>query len=521
MQNVVCEHCSLLTKAPCAFSHIGQTCGWSDLVATCPDCKREGDGCSFFSENEAEGACTGFSRLVTLAIRSQFDGGVRRLEPQLRKRIAILSGGETSQAAVSFAAGHVKTYKDGLKITDGIWLPQDLSTKDTVFYWNRTVLPWQFSLQQSTSAEAVTMSGLLGALGIVPGVNLPSSAPASVSNDMTASLVVQVAQLKQMMEAMVRAGDSVQDVNEASRAAAAAMQGARSGGADNPSQIFNLGSNNNNVTGIGNLNPLSGQQLAPSADAELVKALAAAGVAPAQILHFLQTRASPPAPVMEHRNAWFQVAEGTSPLCVYTGMQGETRQAATPKTLHVQTFEASSSNKLSLKLMVWPAAKPESVAVHQFRNLGEDWKRTLAELNVRLVQITPAADRGLVPAIPLNVDGFLEHCYTSLRAYDPAVILRAWEAAHQFMIDEYITKRSKPSWDTVWMMPIFQVELSSSTRAACATGASLSDASQFCANWNFQLGTKCKLEPSADCRKVHKCVRCGGPHPVTKCGSRD
>ncbi len=515
MQNLVCERCALLTKAPCAFSHVGQPCGWPDLAATCPDCKKEGDVCSFFSENEAEGACSGFSRLVTLAVRSQLDGGVRRLEPQLRKRIVLLSGGETSQAAVSFAAGHVKTYKDGLKITDGIWLPQDLSTKDTVFYWNRTVLPWQFVLQQSTGAEAVTMSGLLGALGIGPVVNVPVNPPI-VSTDETASLAAQVVQLRQMVEALTRGGGLGQDVREASQAAAAALQGARAG-SDNPSQIFNLGSNNNNVTGIGGLNPQSVQQSIPSADAELVKALAAAGVAPTQIAQILQSRVAPAQP-MEHRNAWFQVAEGTSPLCVYTGMQGETRQAATPKTLHVQTFEASSSNKLSLKLTVWPAAKPESVAVHQFRNLGDDWKRTLAELNVRLIQITPAPDRGLVPSIPLNVDNFLEHCYTSLRAYDPSVILRAWEAAHQFMIDEYITKRSKPSWDTVWMMPVFQVELLTSARA---TGASLSDASQFCANWNFQLGTKCKLEPSADCRKIHKCVRCGGPHPVIKCGSRD
>jgi hypothetical protein len=80
--------------------------------------------------------------LVTLAILSQLDGGARRLEPQLRKRIAILSGGETSQAAVAFAAGHVNTYKDGLRINDGMWLPQDLPSKDTVFYWNRNTIPW-------------------------------------------------------------------------------------------------------------------------------------------------------------------------------------------------------------------------------------------------------------------------------------------------------------------------------------------------------------------------------------------
>jgi hypothetical protein len=70
---------------------------------------------------------------------------------------------------------------------------------------------------------------------------------------------------------------------------------------------------------------------------------------------------------MEHRNVWFQVAEGTSPLCVYTGMHGETRQAATLKTLRVETFDAASSNKLSLKLTIWPAAKPEGFAVHHLR----------------------------------------------------------------------------------------------------------------------------------------------------------
>jgi hypothetical protein len=488
-------------------------------VATCPDCKQEADRCTFFSDNEADGACAGFSRLVTLAIRSQLDGGARRLGPQLRERIILLSGGETSQAAVSFAAGHVMTYKDGLKITDGIWLPQDLSTKDTVFYWNRTVVPWQFSLQQSTGAEAVTMSGLLGALGILPtGPVVPGSETVPASNDTTAALIAQVAQLKQMVEALSRTGSVPQDVNEASRVATGTLQGARSGVADNPSQIFNLGNNSNNGSVVMQPGPLSSGLAA--GDAELVKALSAAGVAPAQIIQLLQSRVAPAQP-MEHRNAWFQVAESTSPLCVYTGMHGETRQAGTPKALRVETFDASSSNKLSLKLTVWPAAKPETVAVHQLRNLGDDWKRSLVELNMRLTQITPAADRGLVPTIPVNVDGFLDHCYSSLRAYDPVSVLRAWEATHLFVIDEYITKRSKPNWDSVWMMPVFQVELVRGARAAGAASAGGSDVAQYCINWNFQQGQKCKLEPSADCRKTHKCVRCGGPHPITKCGSRD
>jgi hypothetical protein len=255
--------------------------------------------------------------LVTLAIRSQLDGGQRRLEPQLRKRIAILSGGETSQTAVSFANGHVKTYKDGLKITDGIWLPQDLSTKDTVFYWNRAVIPWKFILEQSTTgAEAVTMSGLLGALGIGSVVNPPVNPLATGANE-TVSLAAQVAQLRQLVEGLVRPGGPTQDVSEAGRVAAAALQGARQGGSDNPSNIFNLSGNNNTAVGSANMNiPPSQQQVGSNADAELVKALAAAGVPPTQIAQILQSRVAPAQP-MEHRNAWFQVAEGTSPLCIH------------------------------------------------------------------------------------------------------------------------------------------------------------------------------------------------------------
>jgi hypothetical protein len=76
--------------------------------------------CSFFSENEEESACRGFSRLVVLALRCQLDAGKRRLETQIRQRVIVLSGGEGSQRAVSFATGHARTYKDSLKIVDGV-----------------------------------------------------------------------------------------------------------------------------------------------------------------------------------------------------------------------------------------------------------------------------------------------------------------------------------------------------------------------------------------------------------------
>jgi hypothetical protein len=118
------------------------------------------------------------------------------------------------------------------------------------------------------------------------------------------------------------------------------------------------------------------------------------------------------------------------------------------------------------------------------------------------------------------VERFLEHCYSSLRAYEPAAILHAWEATHLFVVDEYITKRSKPGWDTVWMMPVFQVELLRGGRAVGAARPPM-DVSEFCINWNFGQGQRCKGEPSADCKKIHKCVRCGGPHPIMKCGRPD
>jgi hypothetical protein len=496
-------------------------------VLKCPDCGREGEACSFFSENEEENGCSGFSRLVTLAIRCQLDGAKRRVEAQLRQRIIVLSGGEASQRAVSFATGHVKTFKDGLKLADGVWLPQDLSTKDTQFFWKRDSVPWQFSLKQLTASEAVTMSGLLSRLGIAPA-DAPEEAPAAPAT--VTALRAEVQRLTQLVDTLARsvAGGSATAGNaealEAARlSAAAGLQHANTpaesatslGGGWNPSQTFNLA---NNVEHQGNV--YNSQQR--GSDADLVKALSAAGAAPAQILQFLHGRTPPQMP-MEHRNAWFQVAEGTSPLCVYTGMQGETRQAATPKGLRVETFDANTGGKVTLKITAWPAAKPDDVPIHRLRDLGADWKLALIEANVRLVQITPTADRGIAPAIPVNVEGFLDHCFSSLKVYDHVAILRAWEAAHQFVVDEYITKRSKPSWDSVWMMPVFQAELNRGGRATGAMGAQTlaSDASQYCSNWNFQNGQKCGVQPHRECRKIHKCVRCGGAHPVVKCTQRE
>ncbi len=109
---------------------------------------------------------------------------------------------------------------------------------------------------------------------------------------------------------------------------------------------------------------------------------------------------------------------------------------------NAETFDAITGGKVTLKITAWPAAKPDDVSIHRLRNLGADWKLALIESNVRLVQITPTADRGIAPAIRVNVEGFLDHCFSSLKVYEHVAILRAWEAAHQFVVDEYITKRA-------------------------------------------------------------------------------
>lgn len=104
---------------------------------------------------------------MTLALRCQLDGAVKRYDAQFRKRIAILSGGETSPAAVTFASGHVETYKEGVKFFEGVWLPAGvIPSKNTTFFWDRSAVPWKFSLGATSGAEEVTMSGLLGMLGM-------------------------------------------------------------------------------------------------------------------------------------------------------------------------------------------------------------------------------------------------------------------------------------------------------------------------------------------------------------------
>jgi hypothetical protein len=81
------------------------------------------------------------------------------------------------------------------------------------------------------------------------------------------------------------------------------------------------------------------------------------------------------------------------------------------------------------------------------------------------------------------------------------------------MIDEYVTKRSKPSWDSIWMMPVFQVELWRTPRSAEGTF----DVKKCCVNWNLRKGQKCSKDPDPACPQLHLCMRCGGEHRICEC----
>jgi hypothetical protein len=462
-----------------------------------------------------ESGCAGFTRLVALCIRCQLDGAKQRREPQLRQRVVILSGGESSQRAVAFATGHVKTYKDGVKVVEGVWLPQDLSTPDTVFFWDRSTTPWRFLLEPRSGAEEVSMRGLLGALGILTEFREDSSSvPQGVALQTLAAQVQALTDtVRQMAQGRLGAAaahpnDPTADATHAAEmlrnaqaAGAGPMPNQAASNAWNPSQTFNLGMQSG-----------SGIVVNQSHDLALAQLLASQGATADQIMRFLQSKTPNATPPTEHRAAWLQVLEGTSPLCVYTGLHGETRKAATAKVLHVQTQD--ESNKLSMKITAWPPARPEDVAVYAFRELGEDWKRGLVQGNLRIVQITPVADRTIAPQIPVDVDRFLEQLYSCLRSYDHVSVLRGWEAAHHFMVDEVVAKRSQPSWGSMWMMPVFQVELRRTARAA--EGAPF-DVRRCCLNWNLRKGQKCTKDPDPSCSLLHICMRCGGEHRICEC----
>ncbi len=187
--------------------------------------------------------------------------------------------------------------------------------------------------------------------------------------------------------------------------AAAASEPPRVAGGQNPSAVFNLGPNYGNVGNSGDGTVIMGREAADLA--AIARALREAGYPPDEIARALQSSGAPVHKPTAHAFEWLQATEGTSPLCVYTGLQGETRQGAAIRSVNIQTFDTHTSKKITMKLPVWPASSAEAVALVKFNELGHAWQDALVQLNSRLVQITPTLDRGIVPVIPTNVEGFL------------------------------------------------------------------------------------------------------------------
>ncbi len=320
--------CSLVAHAPCAFSHAGAECGWPDLATMCPNCGHDGKACSFFLDNTEGNGCRGLSQLVTLCLRCQLDGLQWCVDSQLHQCMIILSGGKGLQCTVSFATGHFRAHKDSLERVAGVLLPQDIATPETEFFWDRSSIPWRFSLVPHPSTETVTMRRLHSALGM--DGEAKSGVDALDVLD-TVTLAVQLQELMAVVHVLVamhgKSGASVATAASSTSAtvassvlgeaaqAAKALHLVQGGGHQlpvtvgwNPSETFNLSANTNaTATVVTNQSP----------NVELACVLMQGGASTKQIMQFLQARTQVRGPV-EHCTAWLQAMEGTSPLCMYT-----------------------------------------------------------------------------------------------------------------------------------------------------------------------------------------------------------
>jgi hypothetical protein len=435
-------------------------------------------------------------------------------------------------------AAQLKSFKEALRFeSKSLWLPDLLESPDTAFFWDRSRVPWRFKLV-AEGAEEVTMRSLYERLGIVatvPVVQVERNAAQGVNAREQGGGFsdAQLAQLTRLVSTVVStmmaerpnvglgagsAAPLAAAAEEASRLAGTVVEETRAHMGPNPSAIFNLGPNFGNVGNSGSHVTFAGQDSGDLAD--VARALKAAGCSAEEIVRALQSSRQPVHKPTAHAFEWLQATEGTSPLCVYTGLQGETRQSAAIRTINIQTYDAHANKKISLKLSAWPAAQPESVALVKFVELGKAWKEGLVQLNSRLIFITPTLDRGIAPVIPTNVDGFLGSCYTCLTSgtYEPSSVVRAWEAAHFFVVDEYVARRTTPLWEDVWLMPVFQGRLEKAQRVEGVGG--LVGGEAYCMSWNSGYG-KCGKAPADTCSKLHLCVRCGGSHRVSACSRRE
>lgn len=534
-----CRRCVSVLGSTAPSLHPEAECGWADLAAECPDCDEIGADCTFFSDSVGDDmqACDGLSRLVALCLRCHAEGFKRRHSNQFLSCITDLCKDADEPSA--FAVRHVDRYLGSVKYLEGVWLPKAVPAKDSEFFWDRSTRRWRFSLKSTPGSQGFTMERLLSFVSAKTSsqpvaIATPSASVRGSIQETVESLAAKYDSLSQKLEAfmqlMTRQQQRIEAIearNEASEAGQSAAgtwnqararteppQRARAPVHENwsPANTFAFGS-----TSANNMNPA----VSGSVDSQLVRDLANSGFCAEEIVAAVRGRTAGAQP-MEHRAAWSQVTQGTSPLCVFTGMDSEMRELASPKTLNVQTYD-SNGNKLSAKVTAWPAASPDLVPGFRFAELGGEWKRALIQANLLMNQITPIHDRSSVPMIPEDVDKFISHCISCMKHHSPASVLRAWNAAHGFVLDEYIRKRSAPTWDHIWMMPVFQVELDRGTvgamgaqsRALSPTKAKM----DYCTNWNTRSGRRCQTGP--ECSKQHVCMRCDGTHRFVECTSRE
>jgi hypothetical protein len=192
-----------------------------------------------------------------------------------------------------------------------------------------------------------------------------------------------------------------------------------------------------------------------------------------------------------------------------------------PRTVKVETHDLATQKKYNARIMAWPAADPGSVPVHKVRELATAWMRALMTANQRMEAITPPGDRGLIPFVPTDVDRFVGQIVSYLDHYAAPCVMRAWEAAHHYVLDQWLSKSSRPTWDQAWQLPSFQTALGSGSALGAGSSSSRPAFGKYCMNWNGRINTKCNPNPADSCDKRHRCLVCDGDHPAAECSRRE
>ena len=499
-----------------------------------PTAARRAIAALFFREEVVPNACNSLTRLVTLCLVCMRDGAKVRRERAMLARVAELCDAD----AAPFARAHPQAYSDAVKCVDGVFLPIVDGEPRSSFWLTLSSPLWRFTLNETDGATQVTMSSLLTDLGIAEadaddedGANKDGEDKGKGEDDRVTALEAKLDKMATLVERLVDAQAARLDTG-ANEAAAEALRVAqansqhtsqratpRSGAGSNPNVIYNLG-----PAGGGVGPTLNCPDVAPASasDAALVDALKAAGVPPSQIVAVLQSRQSTPAPEpARRRDLWAQATAGTAPLNRFTSMRGETRDRATPRKEVLEVYDSTGSKKKD-QVYVWPAADPGHVPLFRVSELGQYWTEGLRAANQRIQSITPAADLALAPVLPEDTTVFMGRLMQCFTMHRPENVLRAWQSAHQHLVDQYIVgDAGRGTWTDMLLSPVFLSSLGPTIDSSLpAAGAQVQPPSEYCLNWNSRTGKTCKDNPIGSCKKRHRCLVCDGEHRLDDCPRR-